>query len=344
MKKGSVLLTAAAAVLAASLGTPALAEEKLELSYQTMYNPAQTQMQEVFAPFAKEIGKRSGGSLQVNLFGVGTLVPPNEEADSVKAGNLDMGMSVLVHPKETPYTYLIGMIPDICTSIEGTAKVGPLLYSMPEIKKEFDRYGVPFGYTSYMPQTLASVGGPIRTPADLKGKRMLVTAPNQALLAEAWGAIPVMVSLGDVYIGLQRGMGEVYMSGISWHKGSKIFEVAKDMTIIGFPNTNLIPHLINKDVLAAMSDNQRKIFMETADEYFNVHLLKSWNDDYDNCLKIFADAGVKVYTPTPEEMKLWHEANAKTIPMALARVKELGVKDGDAFLERVNNVLAGNNL
>lgn len=334
--KWFLALTAAASLAAA----PAMAaDEEFQLSFQTMYAPAQQQMKDVFEPFIREVEKRSNGTLKIDLFGVGALVPALEEADSVRAGNLDMGQTAMNHPKETPYLYLLNMVPDMCLTVEDTIKVGPLLYDIPELKREIDRYGVPFAFTSYVPQIIASVNSPIRTPADLKGKRMLVTAPNQAMLAEAWGAIPVMVSLSDVYIGLQRGMGEAYMSGLSWHKGSKIYEVARYMTNIGYPNTNVMPFLINRDLFEELSENQRNVLMETAREFFNAPMLASWNSDFAEATRIFAENGVTLYNPTEEELAQWHEANARVISPSLERLRELGVNDGEAFLKRVEATL-----
>ena len=88
---------------AAMLFNGAAYAEDFEISLQTMYNPAQQQMKDVFEPFAKEVGELTNGSLKVNIFGVGSLVPFSEEASAVKAGTLDIGTCVLIHPKDTPY-------------------------------------------------------------------------------------------------------------------------------------------------------------------------------------------------------------------------------------------------
>ena len=336
--KRSVLLSMIAG--AAMLFSGAAYAEDFEMSFQLQYNPAQQQMKEVFEPFAAEVGKNSGGSVKINVFGVGSLVPVMQEADSVKAGNLDIGMAPLSHPKETPYAYLLSMLPDMCDTLEDTAAFPKAVYNgVPEIKKEFESIGVPLGWVVYVPQVIASTNGLIKTPADMKGKRILVASPNQSIQVEAWGGIPVMVSLSDVYIGLQRGMGEAFMSGIAWHKGSKIFEVAKYMTEVGYPNTNVIPFAMNKELFDDLSDEQRKIITEAADKYFGQYNIDSFRKEYDVARKMFADNGVEYYIPNEAEIKEWHDANQKMIEVANNRLKEIGVNNGMEILDKVYKAL-----
>ncbi|MBO4317381.1 MAG: TRAP transporter substrate-binding protein DctP [Mailhella sp.] len=310
--------------------------EDFEISLQTMYNPAQQQMKDVFEPFAKEVGELSKGSLKVNVFGVGSLVPALQEADAVKAGNLDIGQCALTHPKETPYAYLLSMIPDMCDTIADTAVFPQIVYdSVPELKKEYDSIGVPLGWIVYVPQVICATNGLIKTPADMKGKRILVTAPNQSLLVEAWGGTPVMVALSDVYIGLQRGMGEAYMSGSAWCKGSKIYEVAKYITQVGYPNTNVMPLAMNKELFDDLSDEQRKIIIDTGKKYFGQIFIDSFVKENDLAIQLFKDNGCEFYVPTSEERAQWQEANKKMVAVANDRLKELGVNDGQQILDKI---------
>jgi len=337
-----VLLTA----VFLTFGVTAQAEDDFyELSISTMYTPGQAQFKDVFEAFAKDVEEKTNGSLVINIFGTGTIVGPFEEAHAVKSGNIDAGPLLSLVISEVVNTSVLQLVPDLAQSMEDTVRIGPVLYNnLPEIKEETDFYGIPFGFTSTVPQMLISNNKLIKTPADLKGRRMLVMGNAHAIIAEAWGAIPVMVGMSDIYIGLQRGMGEVVLAGSSWIKGAKLYETAKYITVVNYPNTTYIPYIINKELFEELSENQQNIFMESAEEHFGEIWLQSWKKDHALALTLFEEAGCEIYYPTAEESLQWQEANKRAIPLSLDRAEAVGLsrEDGLEFLNRTYDVLEAN--
>lgn len=336
-----VLMTA---MLLAFGSTAHAKDDFYELSFSTIYTPGQLQFREIFEGFAEEVERRSEGSLVVNIFGAGSVVTPMEEANAVKSGNVDIAPMLSMELDKVPYYTLVQKLPDLSQTIEDTVNVGPALYSVPEVKAETDFYGIPIGFTSTMPQLLVSNSALIKVPADLKGKRVLVVGASTSILATEWGAIPVFVAVGDIYIGLQRGMGEAVLMGVSFIRGTKLYETSKYMTMINYPSTTYMPIIINRELFEEFSENQQTIIMETADEYFGERWLKSWENEYDIALKEFADAGVQVYYPTEEEMQLWTAASQRAIPKAIELSENSGLERADVldFIDRSYDALEAN--
>lgn len=340
-------LLASMMLISLVFATVAHAEDNFfEISFSTTQNPVRAQFAEVFEGFAEEVENRSNDSLVINLFGVGTLVNAQESAHAVKSGNVDVAPLISLEGEEIPYISLLGALPDLSTNIADAVRIGPILYSIPELKKETDFYGVPIGFSSHPPSLIISKNEPIRTPGDLQGKQMLAMVGRQALQVKKWGAVPIVMSMGDVYTGLQRNMGEAFMTGISGVKSMKLYEVANYVTILNYPNTIYMPFIMNKELFAELSENQQNIILETGDKYFGEVYQKSWENDYEEALEIFKEAGCEIYYPTPEEMLLWQEANKRGISATITNMENVGVSSEEAlsFINRTYDLLEANSF
>ena len=76
---------------------------------------------------------------------------------------------------------------------------------------------------------------PIVTPDDMKGLKLRVPHTAQLLeAAKALGAIPVPITLGELYMALQQGTADGQENPVSSIYKSKYYEVQKYMTVINY--------------------------------------------------------------------------------------------------------------
>lgn len=329
----SFLAAAAAALFACPA---AWAADNLELSFQSVYAPAQTQNVEILVPWAEAFEQKSGGSLIVHFFPVSAIVDINEAGHAIQSGMLDMGVwGGATFPKDTPYGYMINLPFLTRNSRHGTALLNTLYETVPEFKQDTDNMGVPLAMWTSASFGISSVNAPVRSPADIRGKRVLIISASDSVSIEAWGGIPVFVTPSDVYVGLQRGMGEMFYTAIPFQKGLRIMEVAKYITPL--PSTaNEMVMAINRDLYEDLSDEHKNLLHAETGRALSERIAANLDADVVNCLKLFEEAGAQVINLTPEEMDAFFTGLRATIDSYwVGNLKDVGVKgDAKAWIDK----------
>ncbi len=308
--------------------------EPIEISFQNTYPPQQRQTLDIVQPWAESFEEKTNGEIIMNYYNSSAVVEITELPHAVRNGMLDMAMISPVFPQETPYSFLLGM-PYLSKSIRQASKVWKaLMDEFPELKAEMEQYGKVLSVHSSAPMGIISKN-PVRSLADMKGKRVLVVVGNLAEIVESFGGIPVLVNMGDVYVGLQRGMGEMNLSGLSNLKGLRLHEVAKNLIVLDHPYNGPLFTIINHDTYNSMDDKQKKM-MEELTAPLGQNILQSFYEDKLDTIQFFKDNGVDVFEPTQEELQPFVEASKSILYTTWARkAKEYGIKgDVDAIINR----------
>ncbi|MDO9244760.1 MAG: TRAP transporter substrate-binding protein [Rhodocyclaceae bacterium] len=238
--------------------------------------------------------------------------------------------STLYKDKEEMEALQLGAVHMLAPSL---SKFGPLGV------KEFEVFDLPYifdGYDSLRKVTLGPVGRqlldkleargikgltywdngfksisantPIRTPADLKGKKMRIQSSK--VLEEQYrtlGAIPQVMAFSEVYQALQTGVVDGTDNPHSNLYTQKMHEVQKHMTIT---DHNYLGYavIVNKkfwDGLPADIRKQLDDAMEQSTRYANQFA----KVDNDNALEMVRKSGkTQIYVPTKEELSAFKKA------------------------------------
>ncbi|MBO4317483.1 MAG: TRAP transporter substrate-binding protein DctP [Mailhella sp.] len=324
-----------ALVFGALFAAPAYAAP-LEMNFQSLYNPAQRQNADALEPWAKSFEEKSGGDMKMHFFYAGGLVEANAIYDSLKSGALDSAGWSTLDIKQTPYFYMC-QLPYLTKNQQQAYNVFKKMYEeIPEMKADLDSAGVLLSMAASAPVAIASKDIKLRTPADLAGKRVLVAGGGAfAEYVEAWGGIPVVVAMGDVYIGLQRGMGEMFICGVSCVKGARVQEFCKYMTVTGQTFTTPFPYTMNRALFEEdMNDQQRALTLELSKD-LGQNVITSFLADVQNTYKEFEAAGMEVYFPNEDEMKQWVDGAKSTIDkLWVRRLKDAGVANPEEWIKK----------
>ncbi len=323
-----------ALALGALFAAPAYAAP-LEMNFQSTWNPAQRQNADALEPWAKSFEEKSGGDMIMHLFYTGGLVDASALPDAIKSGIVDAGGWTMTDYKKQPYLYLAGL-PYIMKDQAHSYRVNNRFYNeVPEYKKDVDSIGVFLSGSASAPFMIASRDTPIHSPADIKGKRVLSTFQLFGEYIEAWGGIPVTIAPGDVYVGLQRGMGEMFLCGISCVKGSRVHEFCKYATDLGMASSGLFPYSINRELFEKdMTDEQRKLTMELSKD-LGKKVLDSFLADVQNAYAEMEAAGCKIIKLNDDEMAQFAKAaQDKIFPSFERRAKEAGVPNPREFMQK----------
>ncbi|MBO4317661.1 MAG: TRAP transporter substrate-binding protein DctP [Mailhella sp.] len=294
--------------LSACMLAPAFAQgAPIEFKCQVNYGPNHILWKNVLQPWADSFAEKTNGEFTVHLFPGGSIVDINDAPKAIKNGLLDMGAwTPFGNPADNPYS-VITCVPGFSKgSYQGGLAGQKWIETQPEAKKELDKIGIPIAFWASAPTCLTSVKEPIRKPEDLKGKRVLVLSGTDANIIEAWGGLPVKIANSDMYVGLQRGMGEVAFGTPPAHRGHKLEEVSKYMTIV--PSLGIVMAIVvNREAFEDLPEQYQKMLLDSS-AGLTEGLGKGLDGFSEMSVKVFADAGVEIIRLTPEEQAAFDAA------------------------------------
>jgi TRAP-type C4-dicarboxylate transport system substrate-binding protein len=152
--------------------------------------------------WAKEIEKRTGGKVKINIFTGGSLTPADQCFDGVVKGISDLGMSCFAYTRgrlpllealDLPMGYPNGMVATLVAN-DFVKKMKP---------KELDEVKVL--YLHAHGPGLLHTQKPVNTLADIKGMKIRSTGLS-AKIVESMGGVSVAMPQGGTYEALQKGV------------------------------------------------------------------------------------------------------------------------------------------
>jgi TRAP-type transport system periplasmic protein len=228
------LKTLAAVAVAATLGTPALAQEHIK--FKAIGQPLATGLiqKNKEQPFFENFAKNTGLPIDVDYKPIDTLgLKDTEQLRVMKAGLFDIvSLRVSQNSRDEPTLLgldLVGAAPDYATG----RKVANAYFNTIDdrLQKQFNvkLLGVwPFG-----PQILFCKK-PIAKLADVKGMKVRVYDQNLAKFIELVGGTPVPVSFADTHQSLSLGVVDCAITGPSSANSAGWPEVTTHQLPIGF--------------------------------------------------------------------------------------------------------------
>ena len=178
-----------------------------------------------------------------------------------------------------------------------------------------------------------SANSPIKTPADLKGKKLRIQ--NSKVLEEQMRtikAIPQMLAFSEVYQALQTGVVDGAENPISNFYTQKMHEVQKYMTITnhGYLGYAVIVNKKFWEGLPADIRTQLETALNEATDYAN-KIAKEMNDR--DLASVKASGKTEVTTLTPEERAAF---KAAMLPVHDKMASRIGQETIDSFYKAVD--------
>ncbi len=308
MKRFATLL--GAATLLAALAQPANAETKLRISLQL---PLKSHLGQNLLVFKEEVERESKGDLVVEIYDSAQLYKDKEVPQAVGTGQIEMGVASL--------TRYVGDIPAVDVFYM------PFLFNTEELIRKATAPGSPvrqplddailgtggrvLWWQAYGSNILLSKGSPIKTPADLKGKKARVYSKSLGTWVETLGGAPTIISGSEQYIAYQRGTVDIGMTGVSGVKSRKLWDV---MDTISATNNADIEFLVvvNEKFWQGLTDKQRAIITAGA-RTAEIAVRDAVADIEADAFEIAKKNGMMVYRPTAGEVDQWRTASQPVI-------------------------------
>ncbi|MEM9471996.1 MAG: TRAP transporter substrate-binding protein DctP [Pseudomonadota bacterium] len=322
MKRLFVSLLAALAVAFTSVAAMA-ADTTLRISLQL---PLKSHLGQNLELFKAEVEKNSGGKVEVQIYDSAQLYKDKEVPQAVGSGSIEMGVASLTRFVGDVPAVDIFYVPFLFNSEELVRKaVAP----GSAVRTPIDEAILGTGsrvlwWQAYGGAILLSKGAPVKTPDDMKNKKVRVFGKTLGAFTEAAGGSPTLISGSEQYLAYQRGTVDIGMTGVSGVKSRKLWEVMDHITVTNHADIEFVV-LVNEKFWQGLSEDTRKVITDAA--------LKAEVTVRDRVSQIEKDAyaaakesGMTIYTPTDDEVAAWRKTAQPVIDGYKAAAGDLGAK------------------
>jgi len=222
--------------------------------------------------FAAELAKRSDGKITTTFFWQESIGTIKELLGLTAAGAVDIGGVITGYfPSDLAFTSMTNALPMTFFDGRKVVEVTRELYKTnPSIVKELEAANLKPLIMRFLPNYRIICREPIRTLADLKGKKILSYGQFVPVVFDAVGALGVDAALSDTYEALQRGVidcGYMHSAGIEFRKWH---EVAPYLSDIDFGVINAYVVMMNLDRWKSFSPDVQAMIDEVALEASNI--------------------------------------------------------------------------
>jgi TRAP-type C4-dicarboxylate transport system substrate-binding protein len=260
------------------------------------------------ADFVDLIQERTNGRVKIQVYWSQTLVKQNEIVSALQAGTADIGQLVPhVETGKIPLS-MIGQQPGIGNDLWARISAFYDLCNQDPVKSELAKYNIKTISAMGASETYIMSKQPIRTLAELKGKKIAATGV-QAQVVTALGGVPVTMGPTDQYTSLDKGTIDGIAAPLAAVGDFKFYEVGKYYTYIPC-GPRVIQVGMNEDSWNKLPADIQKVFIDSVPDF------------------IIAATDAVVKTGDPEAIQTMKDNNVEFI--------SLNAADMDA----VNKVLA----
>ncbi len=317
----------AAVALGLSAGSAFAADTTLRISLQL---PLTSHLGQNLLLFKEEVEKNSNGDISVEIYDSAQLYKDKEVPAAVGSGAIEMGVASL--------TRYVGDVPavDIFYQpflFDTEEKVRAAVAPGSPVRGPLDEAIADTGSTvlwwqAYGGAIMLSKETPVKTPEDMKGKKVRVFGKTLGDFVKAAGGAPTLISGSEQYLAYQRGTVDIGMTGVSGVKSRKLWDVMDTITVTNNADIEFIV-VVNTDFWNGLPEEHKAIIRAAA--------LTAETDVRDRVSDIEADAykaaednGMTVYRPSEEEIAAWKDVSQPVYDAYIEKTGDLGKKVMDA--------------
>lgn len=322
------LFICAAAVCGFS--SPAKADV-IKLSYSIFF-PATHEQCIAGENWAREIEKRTGGRVKIDVYSGGTLAKANETYNAVSGGIADIGMSCFAYTQgRFPVMEAVDLplgYPDGKTA----TLVANEFYNTMQPAELND---VKVLYLHAHGPGLLHTKKPVKSLADMKGLKVRSTGFSGKVVS-ALGGIPVAMPQPDTYEALQKGVVDGTFAPMETLKGWKQGEVIKYTTNtrdIGYTTGMFV--VMNKQKWEKLPADIQQIFTAVSQEWIAVHG-ETWDKVDRDGLAFTRERGNEIIELDQQQSALWAAAVRPVLDEYIAGMQKKNLPGEQAVAELQN--------
>lgn len=323
----NLLTTGAALVGAAAAGFPRVAFAAETLTGVSYLPPSYADLAYGSQGLVDLVNKEGGDTLTLDYHDSARLLAADEQLPALRAGTIDFMFHTTSYiTRSLPILGVLGLPGVVGTLYENPDRLkrGAPLFEL--IAAELSKQGLTclsLGGGIMEPEYVWSVeDAPIRSLADISGKKIRLVSFEASAAMEHFGAAPIRIPSSELYLALERGTVDAAVANISTINGRSIQEqvrYAYRLPVTAFS----IGVFVMTNRWEGLSDEVRNAFM-TGVEWFDEHSARAANVDYfeGKYWPAFQEGGLEVVDPTDEELAEFDGLNADVREVWLEEVGE----------------------
>lgn len=262
-------------------------------------------MEKIWLPWVDEMNKAGEGMFKIEVYVGGALNPvPPKQLHILREGVADIAYIVPIYTPEIFADDSVAEVPFIASNaIDASLAINNMLHK--NMLKNFDTI-VPLMLASCQQAAIHSTF-PIKTPGDLKGKKIATRGQLRHLMAKSFGATPIVMSSPKIAASMNQGANQATF--MEWFALStfELDKVAKHHCMLPMGTVNLLLAM-NKDSFNKLPKKAQDLFLAKRE-----YTARLWADQQDMYFdeyykKIKADPEHHVYIPTAAETEEWKQA------------------------------------
>lgn len=277
------------------------------------------------AEWGKEVEKRTGGRVKIDIYPGGILTPPAQTYESLTKGITDVGESVFAY---TPGRFPLMEVTDLPLGIKSAAQ-GTRLANEVYRKfkpKELDAVKVMWLWTSG-PQ-FPCTKQPVAKLEEMKGLKLRSTGTSAGIV-QALGGAPVGMTMGEAYDAIAKGVVNGLFIPLEPLKGWKLAEVVNYCTAWDAAGVNAVFIIMNKKKWEAIPKDLQQIIEKVNEEWIEKEA-KMWNDMDTEGEDVLKKKGGKVLHLSAQESQQWRKQVQPLIDAYINRMKSKGLPGAEA--------------
>jgi TRAP-type C4-dicarboxylate transport system substrate-binding protein len=241
----------------------------MELKFGTVVPPQGWDVGNIVKPFLARVENDAGGTVTFKIYTAGTLGRnPAKYVKHVRDGVMDLGWVINAYqPGFFPDDEVVN-VPFIAKDpLEATVAINRMIEK--GMMRGYDTI-IPLGVFVLNQYAIHSTF-PIKTPRDLKGKKVRAAGRVQQSLVEALAAGPVGIPAPKIAETVSRGVVEGVVLEWNGMKTFRILDLTKYHAMVPFGAT-IISMIMNKDVYAKLPPQAKTAFQK----HMGMPLGKDW--------------------------------------------------------------------
>ncbi len=257
--------------------------------------------------FAKEVEKRTGGSLKFEIYPAASLMKAVPQFKGMVTGALDMSLYPLAYAGgEFPEANLT-LMPALITSYEQglrwkDAPIGR------ELTRLVEQRGLKIITWVWQAGGIASKSRPIVSPEDVKGMKVRGGSRLVDLMTRAAGAAVTNVPSNEIYSAMQSGVLDAAVTSSTSLISFRLYEPGKYVTA-GRNHTFWFmfePLMMSKAVFDGLTREQQKAIVEVGASLEKFGMESARADDQ-RMVEVYTKAGAKVSDMDAAAFEKWRE-------------------------------------
>jgi C4-dicarboxylate-binding protein DctP len=256
----------------------------------------------------QEINQKANGRLEIKPFFSEQVAKANDMLDALSTGSVESAWEPTTYFAGTVPIWNLPLLPFLFDNYDQLVKgwnagIKQIWIDQAATKLNAHIMGSTFYYTGLV--CIFSNKSLPKLPADIKGLKIRSFNPLLDTLMQSAAAAPTSMASPEVYLAMQRGTVDGYMTSPVGMVSYKLFEVTKFGNYMNITPGSMDLPMVNMKAWQALPDDLKQIVDETAMKH-----LTAWGKEKEpgidkDAFATMTKGGTQMYTPTTQDLDAW---------------------------------------